>query len=69
MTINELVKAVLCLALAQALPDFAAMGRAAAVWFVTQAGDELFNGNLWDQYQWEYPLLAALMLLAYITKK
>lgn len=66
---SEVVKALLCAALAAVSPRYATAGSAAAVWFLTQAADEAFNGNLWAEQLWEYPLLAVLALTVYLIER
>lgn len=70
LALNELTKAALCLLLAAAIPRAKYGGWLASVWFTTQAADELTNGNLFSEQQWEYPLLAVLtIIIAILTKE
>lgn len=50
-------------------PSLRMVATAAAVWFTTQAADELFNGNLWAEQTWEYPLLLVLIVVALILQR
>lgn len=69
LTLNELVKSVLCLTLAQHLPTFRVYGRTAAIWFVTQAADELTGTNIFQNHQWEYLLLAVVTAALWVYQK
>jgi hypothetical protein len=69
LSTSEMVKALLCLLLAAFAPSIRMVAVAAAVWFTTQAADELFNGNLWAEQTWEYPLLLVLIVAALILQK
>lgn len=66
--LNELAKAALCLLLAASVPRAKYGGWLGATWFTTQAADEVFNGNLFTDQQWEYPLLAILCVTITILK-
>ncbi len=69
LSTSEMVKALLCLLLAAFAPSLRMVSTAAAVWFTTQAADELFNGNLWAEQTWEYPLLLVLIVVALIIQR
>ena len=70
---GEVVKALLCLVMAVYIPAFRTIGAAASIWFLTQAADEMTNGNLWTDDVWEYLLLlivsAFLLWLHAVTKR
>jgi len=57
------------LALGLTVPRLRYYGFAAAVWFVTQAMDEMTNGNLFTEHTYEYPLLPLLGIAAYIATR
>lgn len=67
LTTQQVVGAVLCLALS-VRKGWMSYGVAGAVWFATQAADELTNGNLWREQQWEYPLAIALIIGAWLAR-
>jgi|688.fasta_scaffold394002_3 hypothetical protein len=69
LSLNEAVKGLLCLALGLTVPRLRYYGFAAAVWFVTQAMDEMTNGNLFTEHTYEYPLLTLLGIAAYIATR
>ena len=69
LALNEAVKSLLCLALAESVPAARIYGRAAAVWFLTQAADELTNGNIYTEHKWEYALLILVALTIWITQR
>lgn len=69
LSTSEMAKALLCLLLSIYAPSLRMMAVAAAVWFTTQAADELFNGNLWAEQTWEYPLLLVLIVTAFILQR
>lgn len=64
----EIAKSLLCLVIAQrkALRLYSV---GAAIWFATQAADELTNGNLFQDHQWEYPLLAVFAVVLWLINK
>ena len=69
LSTSEMAKAILCLLLAAFAPPIRMVATAAAVWFTTQAADGLFNGNLWAEQTWEYPLLLVLIVVALIIQR
>ena len=69
MTLSELSKAVLCLVLAYYATPIKWAASSVAVWYLTQAADEAMNRNIFNDSLWEYPLLAAFLLLAYNVRK
>jgi hypothetical protein len=69
LTTGEIVKALLCLAVARFVPSWKMWMGAAAVWYLTQASDEAMNNNLFTVQHWEYPLLAALLLLTWALER
>ena len=69
LTSGEMVKFALCLVVARFVPTWKAWMGAAAVWYLTQASDELMNNNLFTVQHWEYPLLAALLLLTWALER
>ena len=69
LALNEAVKGLLCLVLAMSLREFRTYGMAGTIWFVTQAMDEVTNGNLFHEHSYEYPLLALLALAAYLIER
>ena len=69
LTLNEAAKGLLCLVLAMSLREFRTIGMAGTIWFVTQAMDEMTNGNLFTEHTYEYPLLALLALAAYLIER
>jgi dipeptide/tripeptide permease len=69
MTLSELSKAILCLVLAHYAAPIKWASSAVAIWYLTQAADEAMNRNIFKDSLWEYPLLAAFLLLAYKMRK
>lgn len=69
LALNEAVKGLLCLVLAMSLREFRTYGMAGTIWFVTQAMDEVTNGNLFHEHTYEYPLLVLLALAAYLIER
>jgi len=64
LTLSELSKAVLCLMIP--LRTWSYLG---ALWFTTQAIDEATNGNLFNEQQWEYIILIALVALTWSIQR
>lgn len=69
LALNEAVKGLLCLVLSMSVREFRVYGMAGAIWFVTQAMDEMTNGNLFNEHTYEYPLLGLLALAAYLKER
>lgn len=69
LALNEAVKGLLCLVLSMSVREFRTYGMAGAIWFVTQAMDEVTNGNLFHEHTYEYPLLVLLALAAYLIER
>ena len=67
LTAQQVVGAALCLLLSN-VRRWRSYGVAGATWFVTQAMDEWTNGNLWKEHQWEYPLAALLIVVAWLAR-
>lgn len=67
---SEMVRSMMCVLLGIAIPSVRIVTTGGAIWFATQAFDELFNGNLFSEHQWEYPLFAAFCCLLWgLSKK
>lgn len=66
---NEAVKSMLCLMIAVCAPPLRTYATGAAIWFATQAADELTNGNLFAEHQWEYVLLAVFAVVLWLIQK
>lgn len=66
---NESVKSMLCLTIAAFAPLLRTYATGAAIWFATQATDELTNGNLFAEHQWEYVLLAVFAVVLWLIQK
>lgn len=65
LIIQELLKAVVCVYFVRNV-----FGYCGAVWFVTQAIDEVTNGNFWGPTSyWEYGAFALLALSAYLFNR
>ena len=64
LTLSELSKAVLCLMIPLRMWSY--LG---ALWFTTQAIDEATNGNLFNEQQWEYIILIALVALTWSIQR
>ena len=69
LALNEAVKGLLCLVLSMSVREFRVYGMAGAIWFATQAMDEVTNGNLFNEHTYEYPLLGLLALAAYLKER
>lgn len=69
MTLNELSKAILCATIAHYVPTVRTYATGAAIWYLTQTADEFFNGNLFTEQTWEYPLLAAFAVVLWLLQK
>ncbi len=67
LTAQQVEGVALCLLLAN-VRRWRSYGVAGATWFVTQAMDEWTNGNLWKEQQWEYPLAALLIVVAWLAR-
>ena len=69
MILTELSKALLCATIAHHVPTVRIYANGAAIWYLTQAADEFFNGNLFTEQTWEYPLLAGFAVALWLLKK
>ena len=61
---NELLLAALCLLMPQRW-----LGAGLCAIFITQAIDELLDGNLFKDGLWEYPVAALILLISWTTQK
>ena len=62
LTVQQLLFAVVCLNFVRNV-----FGYCGAVWFLTQAIDEVMNGNFWGATSyWEYAAFSVLALAAYL---
>ena len=59
---QEVTKAVLCMVIGSYAPRLAVYGFGAAVWFTTQAYQEINGQNEWITETWEYSLLAVYFI-------
>lgn len=64
LCVNELLLAALCLLMPQRW-----LGAGLCAIFITQAIDEVLDGNLFKDGLWEYPVAALILLISWTTQK